>query len=146
LPDAAPSEFSCDEYLDLGVSFDGAEEQAIVSSYKCQNIHVDSTGKSPATPPSLAIPTGAPLNFRLGAGAQPESIEARLYPEPGVAASFFRWPEELPIETSPVAQFQPEPSSTFQILPEAPAGEYSLVIRAVWENVDVFYAVSFISQ
>ncbi|MGD9317005.1 MAG: META domain-containing protein, partial [Anaerolineae bacterium] len=45
----------CHGYLDLLAFFDGAQEQAVVTSYQCHNAHVDSTGKSPASSPSLTL-------------------------------------------------------------------------------------------
>lgn len=135
--------FPCHGYLDLAVYYDGAYEKAVVTSYRCHNATVDSTGKAPAKTPSLIIPAGEPLHLNLGADRHPESVEVRLYPEPGISASFFRWPEELPIGIEPVDRFQLGATSSFLILPEVPPGEYSLVVRAVWEEViDVFYATS----
>jgi hypothetical protein len=74
----------------------------------------------------------------------PTAVEVRLYPEPGLSASFFRWPEELPTQVDPVDRFQPEPSTDFQYVPSASPGAYSLVVRVTWEeDIDVFYALSF---
>jgi hypothetical protein len=133
----------CHGYLDLLVFFDGKQEQAVVTSYRCHNAHVDSTGKSPASSPSLTLPAGEPLNLHLAAPQPPKTVDVRLYPGAGVSASFFRWPEELPTGIAPLEQYQPGPASNFQIIPQAPPGGYSLVVRATWEeDVDVFYTLS----
>jgi heat shock protein HslJ len=133
----------CHNYLDLLVYADGAQEQAVVTSYRCQELHVDSTGNSPASTPSLAIPAGEPLRFYLGAQEPPQSVEVRLYPQAGLSASFFRWPEELPTGVEPVEQLQPGPTASFQYLPQVPPGDYSVVVRATWDqNVELFYALS----
>ena len=137
------SGFPCHGYLDLLVFFDGAQEQAVVTSYQCHNAHVDSTGKSPPSSPSFTIPAGEPLSFHLAAPQPPQTVDVRLYPGAGVSASFFRWPEDLPTKIEPLEQTQPGPASDFQVLSQAPAGIYSLVIRATWdEDVEVFYALS----
>jgi heat shock protein HslJ len=133
----------CHGYLDLLVFFDGTQEQAVVTSYQCPNAHVDSTGKSPAASPSLTLPAGEPLNLHLAAPQPPKTVDVRLYPGGGVSASFFRWPEELPTGIAPLEQYQPGPAASFQILPQAPPGVYSLVVRAAWEeDIEVFYALS----
>jgi hypothetical protein len=137
------SGLSCHGYLDLLVFFDGTQEQAVVTSYRCQNAHVDSTGKSPASSPSLNLPAGESLNLHLAASQPPETVEARLYPSAGASASFFRWPEDLPTGIAPLEQYQLAPAASFQILPQAPPGVYSLVVRAAWgEDIEVFYALS----
>ncbi len=141
--DASPSDTFCNEYLGLFVSLDGVDKQAVATCYRCYNAHIDSTGQAPPASPALVIPPGKPLLFRLGAESQPDRVEARLYPRPGLSASFFHWPEELPEGIEPVEQFQPEALSSFEIWPEAPHGEYSVVIRVVWEDaVEVFFALS----
>ena len=44
----------------------------------------------------------------------------------------------------PTDTLQPAPSLTFEYLPRIVPGEYSLVVRAIWEGpIDVFYAISF---
>lgn len=137
------SGFPCHGYLDLLVYADGVQEQAVVTCYRCHNAMVDSAGQAPAKIPSLVISAGEPLRLHLGAERPPESVEVRLYPEPGLSASFFRWPEELPIGAEPVKRFQFGATSSFHLLPEVPPGEYSVVVRAVWdEAIDVFYAAS----
>jgi hypothetical protein len=74
---------------------------------------------------------------------QPTAIEARLYPEAGLSASFMRWPEELPTGVEPVAEFQPEPGARFEVPPHVPPGPHSLVVRVAWgEEIEVFYALS----
>ena len=114
----------------------------MVTSYQCLRLHVDSTGRSPSL--SLVVPEGAPLDFRLGAEQQPVTVEVRLYPGAGVSGWFFRWPEEQPTAIEPVDRFEPTPSLAFSYLPQASPGEYSVVVRAVWEGpIVVFYALSF---
>jgi heat shock protein HslJ len=137
------SGFPCHGYLDLLVYADDAREQAVVTSYSCQGAHIDSTGQSPGDSPSFSTPAGEPLHLHLAAPQPPQFVEARLYPGAGVSASFFRWPEDLPPGIAPLEQYQPGPTSDFQIVPQSPPGAYSLVVRATWgEGVEVFYALS----
>jgi hypothetical protein len=141
---ASPLGFPCHSYLDLLISAGGAEEQAVVTSYRCHNTWIDSTGRFPPQSPSLVVPKGVPLHFRLAAEQRPAMVDVRIYSGTGVSASFFIWPEELPIKVEPVERFQPAPSSAFEYLPQVAPGEYSLVVRAVWEEpIEVFYATSF---
>ena len=135
---------ACQEELELQVSSDkgGAEERAVVTSYQCMALHVDSTGQSPSRSSSLLVSRGVPLSFRLGSELQPITLDIRLYPGAGVSGYFFMWPEELPPAIAPVDRLQPAPSPTFQYVPQQPPGEYSLVVRATWEGpIDVFYAI-----
>jgi len=137
----------CHEYLELTVSFEEAEEQAVVTSYLCHNACIDSTGQSPSKSPALVIHRGMPIHLRLTAEQPPVAVDVRLYPGAGVSASFLRWPEELPAHMELVDRFQPEPGVSFQYLPQVSPGEYSLVVKATWEgDVDVFYAISFILE
>jgi hypothetical protein len=143
-PPAGPG--PCEKYLDLLVSFDEGrtEERAVVTSYQCMNSHVDSTGRGPSHSPSATLPAGSPLRLRLAAETQPTVVDARLYPEAGVAGYFFSWPEELPDGVEPVDTLRPTTSVSFQYLPQQPPGDYSLVIRAAWDGpIVVFYATSF---
>jgi hypothetical protein len=56
-----------------------------------------------------------------------------------------RWPEELPTQLTPVERYQPDTGTEVEVFPGAQPGEYSLVVRATWEeSVDVYYAVSFV--
>ena len=138
-PDAA-----CEAYQELVVTAGSVEQRAVVTSFRCEKAIIDSTGQSPANPPDLALEAGGRLEFRLGAGSVPDSLELRLYPEAGIAAAFFRWPEELPMEIEPVEGVELEPGLSFEYQPASPAGAYSLVVRATWgEAVDLFYALSF---
>lgn len=135
---------ACEGYQELLGTAEGVEQKAVVTSYRCENATIDSTGQSPADPPDLALGAGGQIDFRLGADEVPDSLELRLYPEAGTGASFFRWPEELPIEIEPIERVELEPDLAFEYQPKAPAGEYTLVLRAIWgEDVDVFYALSF---
>ena len=130
--------------MSLTVSSDGADDRAIVTSYQCGNTHVDSTGRSTSSSPTLIIQAGVPILFSLDADIEPLNVELRLYAEAGISGYFFKWPEELPGGPEPLDQFGPAPSSSFQYLPEVPLGEYSLVVRGAWEGrIHVFYAVSF---
>jgi len=135
----------CQGYLELLVSVEDREEQAVVTSYRCGTAWIDSTGQSPKRSPSLAVGQGSPISLQLAAEEPPASIDLRLYPGAGVAPSFFRWPEELPDQVEPVDKTQPEPSADLVYTASAPPGEYTLTCRATWgEDVDVFYAISFI--
>jgi hypothetical protein len=134
---------ACAGYLDLVVSVPGGDHQAVVTSYQCGGAHIDSTGQSPG-PPAVSIPRSVPLQLEFAAEKQPEGVEARIYVGPGVSASFFRWPEELPGGTEPVAVFDEITGQAVNLEPQFPAGEYSLVIRAVWGgDIEVFYGFSF---
>jgi len=134
---------ACGAYQDLEVSFAGGEAQAVVTSYQCGSAHVDSTGQSPGSS-SVPVPVDTPLRLRFGVETQPESVEVRIYPGASVSASFFMWPEDLPTGVEPVARFERLASPEFEILPGIPKGEYSMVIRAVWEgDIEVFCALNF---
>jgi heat shock protein HslJ len=133
----------CEPYLDLAISFDGREGQPVVTSYQCGSAHVDSTGQSPGSL-TAPVPVSTPLRLRFGAEVQPESVEVRIYPGTGVSASFFRWPEDLPTGVEPVAQFEQVAGPLFQIATQIPPGEYSVVIRAMWQGgVEAFFALGF---
>ncbi len=135
---------SCQEYLDLLVSFDQGitEERAVVTSYQCMSNHVDSTGGDPSSSASSILPVDSPLYLRLAAEKQPMTLDVRLYRGARVSGSYLKWPEELPTGEEPVETLRPTPSRAFQFAPEAPPGEYSLVVRTTWDGpVDVFYAM-----
>ena len=137
---------ACQEELNLRVSLDegGRAERAVVTSYQCMAMHVDSTGRQTSRPPSLLVSRGVPLSFRLGSERQPSTLDIRLYPGAGISGYFFKWPEELPPAIAPVDRLRPAPSPTFQYLPQQPPGAYSLVVRATWDGpIDVFYAIGF---
>ena len=128
------------------VSFDEGitEERAVVTSYQCMSSYVDSTGRNPSPSASSLLPADSPLNLRLAAEKQPMTLDVRLYRGARVSGSFLKWPEELPTGEEPVETLRPTPSRAFQFSPEAPPGEYSLVVRATWDGpVVVFYAMSF---
>ena len=115
----------------------------MATSYQCGTAHVDSTGQSPGalTGP---VSSGNPLGLQFGAGTQPESVEVRIYPGSGVSASFFRWPEELPTGIAPVVRLEGVAGPEFEIVPQLPQGEYSMVIHAAWAGgVEAFYALGF---
>ena len=144
-PTVTPASFgsSCEKHQALIVTANGAAEEAVVTSYQCAGLHVDSTGRQPARPPTLVIPHGTLLRFELGVERQPSAVDVRLYPGAGVSASFFRWPEQLPSGEKPTDSFQPTPSRTFDYLPPVPPGDYSVVVRVTWDTAtDFFYAAS----
>jgi heat shock protein HslJ len=135
---------SCEAFQTLVVTAGDVQQESVVTSYRCENATIDSTSQVPASPPTLALNEGELLGLRLGTEVAPDELALRLYPEAGIAASFFRWPEELPLDVEPVDQVDLEPALAFEYRPKVPAGAYSLVIRASWgEEVDVFYALSF---
>ena len=91
-----------------------------------------------------SVPLNAPLRLRFGEEAPPESVEVRIYPGSGASASFFMWPEELPTGAEPIARFEPVAGPDYEIVPQIPRGEYSMVIRAIWAGgAEVFYALGF---
>jgi hypothetical protein len=114
--------------------------KAVVTSYRCRDAWIDSTGQSPTL--SAIDEPGAPIVFDLPTEQPPRSIEVRRYPGAGVAASFQRWPEELPSGVEPLERFVPDPGPSFKVLLPAEPGEYSLVMRIEWpQEVEVFYAL-----
>ena len=136
----------CQEHLDLFVSLDGGrlEERALVTSYQCLTRYVDSTSHYPPESPSLVLASGALLSFQLISAQQPVTLDMRLYSGARHYGYFLRWPEEFPTGVQPLDAIQPEPSTAFEYLPQQPPGDYSLVIRAVWDGPrDIFYAISF---
>ncbi len=80
---------------------------------------------------------------------RPTATAVPVYAEAGISGYFFQWPEDLPRGTGDarveaVDTFRPAPALTFEYLPEVPPGEYSLVVKSVWEGrIHVFYAISF---
>ena len=106
-------------------------------------MHVDSTGGLASAIPSLTAPEGAAVLFEFEGSGEPTGIELRLYPEPGLSASFFKWPEELPPGVEPVDGTRPESGHVFSYQPHVSPGEYSAVVRATRDGVfDFFYAVN----
>jgi hypothetical protein len=144
---AVPLGDLCQEYLELWVSSGGVEERAVATSYLCGTAAIDSTGQSPSLSPAWVVSQGTPLHLRFGVDQRPAAVDVRLYPQAGVSASFLRWPEELPTQLTPVERYRLDPGADLEVLPGAQPGEYSLVVRATWEeSVDVFYAVSFVLE
>jgi len=81
--------------------------------------------------------------LQLATEQRPTEIDVRLYPGAGLAATFMRWPEELPMQAERIDRFQPEPDTAFEYTPMVAAGLYSLVVRVSWgEDIVVFYALS----
>jgi len=134
---------SCEEGRDLQVYAEGATEQALVTCYECPGMHVDSTGGLASAIPSLTAPEGGAVLFEFEGSGEPTGVELRLYPERGLSASFFRWPEELPPGVEPVDGTRPEPGYVFNYQPDVSPGEYSAVVRVTRDGVfDFFYAVN----
>jgi hypothetical protein len=135
---------ACQEYLALLVSTEHTQQPAVATAYECRGLSVDSTGQAPSRAPALALDRGGLLRLEPGAVAPPTAIEVRLYPGAGAAASFMRWPEELPGETEPVDRAELKIAGPITYAPQAASGTYSLVIRIRWpEGIDVFYAITF---
>ena len=104
---------------------------------------MDSTARYPSKTPSLVAKQGAALHLGLEALQVPTAVDVRLYSDAGISGSFFKWPEQLPGGREPVESLQPTPSLVFSFVPEAAQGDYSLVVRLIWDGqVDVFYATS----
>jgi heat shock protein HslJ len=138
-----PAGDECSGYLDLLVSSSSGEMPAVVTSYQCGGVHVDSTGQSPG-PASFSMTADASLRLHFGVDVPPDSVAARVYAGPGVSAAFFRWPEELPGGTEPVAVLDDVAGQSLEFQSPLATGEYSAVIRAVWHSeIEVFYAFSF---
>ena len=136
----------CEEHLELLVSAEEGrvEERALVTSYQCLTRYVDSTGRYPPDTPSLAFAAGEQLVFRMASAQLPVKLEIRLYSGAGLYGDFLKWPEDLPGSVQAMDTVRPDPSTTFEYLPQRAPGDYSLVIRAVWDSPrDVFYAVGF---
>lgn len=144
---AVPPTDLCREYLPLSALQGETEGEAVATSYRCHGATIDSTGQSPARSPDLAFQRGAPIRLQLAVEDRPTAIDVRLYPGAGVSASFLRWPEELPTRIEAVGRSQPEPSTRFEYLPQAPPGPYSLVVKVTWrEDVEAFFAISFMLE
>ena len=132
----------CREHLRLSARSGERKKEAVATSYQCRNAHIDSTGQSDASA-DWSVLLGASIDFQFDVEQGPTEVEARLYPGVGVSASFMRWPEELPTNVEAVDVWRFEPGAPVEILPQAPAGPYSLVVRAAWgEDVEVYYALS----
>jgi hypothetical protein len=133
----------CRAHLDLSVHQGEAEGAAVATSYRCHSAFIDSTGRSPSSSADLVVRLGTPLRLQLETEQRPTEIELRLYPGAGLAATFMRWPEELPMQAERVDRVQPEPDTAFEYTPQVPAGLYSLVARVSWgEDIVVFYGLS----
>ncbi len=143
-PAAGPEDL-CKIYLELRILAGDAEEQAVVTSYQCREISIDSTGRSPSASPTLTVLQDTPLDMAWDTPQLPTAVEARLYRGGGLSASFMRWPEELPTGAEIVDRLQPQAGLPASYVPRVEPGVYSLVVRATWkDNLDVFYAVSFV--
>ena len=72
----------------------------------------------------------------------PTLVEARLYEGDGVAAWFFRWPEDLPNGAEAALSITMMPLADPHFVLEAAPGGYSLVVRALWDlGAEVFFAL-----
>ena len=139
-----PSPNACQEYLSLLVSTEDTQQPAVATAYECRGLSIDSTGQFPSQAAAFSVGQGALLRLEPGAVPPPAAIEVRLYPGAGAAASFMRWPEELPGEIEPVDRAELKTAGPITYAPQAAPGTYSLVIRIRWqEGIDVFHAISF---
>ena len=132
---------SCDAFRTLSASAGGPFVPLTVSSYQCGSLHVDSTGQSPE-PGALRAAAGDVLKLHFDATLIPTLIEARLYEGDGVAASFFRWPEDLPSGAEAVLSVTMTPSPDPHLALDAAPGSYSLVVHALWDlEAESFFAL-----
>jgi hypothetical protein len=133
----------CRAHLDLSARQGEAEGAAVATSYRCRAAFIDSTGRSPSSSPELVARLGSPIRLQLAVEQRPTEIEVRLYPGAGLAPTFMRWPDELPMQAELVDQYRPEPNAAFEYTPQVPAGLYSLAARVSWgEDIVVFYGLS----
>jgi hypothetical protein len=143
LAELAPTLEDCQNYLTLEVSAGGKPQMAVVTSYHCGRGYIDSTGRSPSQTPSLIVTHDSTISLEVPLDHSPIVVEARMYAGTAISASFMQWPEHLPRAHQAVAMFHPEPAVRFQIAPDLPSGDYSLVVRAAWDGpIEVFYALS----
>jgi hypothetical protein len=133
---------NCQRYLTLQVSSGDDLWEAVVTSYRCHSLFVDSTGRSSSHTPSLILTDNSPVGMEFFVDDTPVTLEARVYSETGVSGSFMRWPEDLPPANQVVTILEIEPAINFEIDPPTAPGDYSLVVRATWEGpIEVFYAL-----
>ena len=130
---------ACGGYMRLLVSAQETYQEAVVTSYQCGTLFVDSTGRAPSESVAVIVPGEAAMEIRLEAEEPPTAVELRLYAGAGVYGSFMRWPELLPGGVEPLAKLSPAPSLRLKLVPRQPAGEYSLVVKATWEGPAVFF-------
>lgn len=136
-----PTVASCSAYGSLTASVSGGRARFAVTSFRCAGLHVDSTARSPSEE-RLTLAGGETLALLFDAPSTPTSIEARLYAGTGIVGSFLRWPEELPTGATPAERAVLDAALTTSYAPSAPAGSYTVVVRAAWgTDVDVFYAL-----
>ena len=139
-----PSPFvsdSCDAFRTVSASVGELLVPLTVSSYQCGPLHVDSTGQS-AQPGALRAAAGDVLKLHFDAPLIPTLVEARLYEGDGVAAWFFRWPEDLPNGTEAALSVTTAPSPDPHLALDAAPGSYSLVVHAVWDvEAESFFAL-----
>ncbi len=143
-PDSGPGA-SCQDRLALSLSFEAMARDAVVTSYRCDRLYIDSTGQYPDADPSFAVPTGAALELAFDPRVQqpPVRTELRLYTQTGAHGWFLQFPDDLPDGAQAIDRSMPAPALSFRYRVDAPPGEYALVVRATWEGpVDVFYATS----
>ncbi len=135
---------ACQEYLDLSISTGDVQQDAVATAYECRGLSVDSTGQTPPQRATFSLIQGATLRLEPGTPQPPTAIEVRLYPEAGLAASFMRWPEELPIPVEPAERALLEIADPITYAPQATPGTYSLVVHIQWQGgIEVYYAASF---
>jgi hypothetical protein len=131
----------CQKYLTLQVSSGDDPWEAVVTSYRCYSLFVDSTGRPSSHTPTLTLTDNSPVGMVFFVDA-PVTLEARVYSGEGISGSFMRWPEDLPPAYQAVTIFEIEPDTEFEIDLPLASGNYSLVVKATWEGpIEVFYAL-----
>lgn len=101
---------------------------------------MDSTDQSPEAG-AVRAATGDEIGFDFGEALIPTLIEARLYEGDRVAASFMRWPEDLPGGVQAVKSVTLLPSRTPVLTLDVTPGRYSLVVHALWDmEAETFFA------
>jgi hypothetical protein len=132
----------CQRYFTLQVSSGDDPWEAVVTSYRCYSLFVDSTSRSSSHIPTLTLTGSSPVGMVFFVDDTPVTLEARIYSGADVSGSFMRWPEDLPPANQALETFQIEPGTNFEIEPRLESGNYSLVVRATWEgSIEVFYAL-----
>jgi hypothetical protein len=139
-PDA---NLDCLPYLSLFITSAGDFDLPVVTSYKCFNVFIDSTGQGPQSETMFTASAGEPVELSFSTDEAPSTVELRLYPSTGVSGSFMMWPEDLPGAPEPVESAILEPDLVVSHAFDSGPGDDSLVVRATWDGpVEVFYAVS----
>ena len=144
-PTAGPLPGSCDEYTTLVVEAGAGSALAVATSWAGMACGVVDFAQGPGVEPGLAVAPGTPLRLAFSSPGDPQGLELRLYDVPGLSGAFGRWPDELPAgssgEVRPVDTVRPAPARTLVYVADVGPGDYTLVVRASWEAVDVFFAI-----